>query len=86
MTRCVAPTSTAGGWLSCVQTREGCSTPSHRRWDRWAPILGVVWRIRPWWPNALGRAQDRGEAHTPSVQPCRYCVKIGNRDPRACTI
>lgn len=56
--RCVAPARTRGGVLSCVSTRSGCTEPKHRRWDRIAPLMVLVWRIRPWWPNALGRAQD----------------------------
>lgn len=82
--RCVAPTRTEGGVLSCVSTAHGCTTPWHRYLDPVAPLASLVWRIRPWWPNALGRAQDAGRAHTPLVSPCRYCKAIGNRDPRNC--
>lgn len=74
LTRCPAPVHTRGGTLSCVSTRKGCTDPAHRRWDRVAPLMAVVWWLKPWWPNALGRAQDRGEAHVcPNVQPCTAC-------------
>lgn len=76
LTRCPAPTRTEGGTLRCVQTLAGCSTPTHRRWDRLAPLMAIVWWLRPWWPNAIGRAQDRRDAHTcPNVWPCTACVR-----------
>lgn len=69
-TRCPAPTRTVGGVIRCV-IRRPCA--HHPHWDRWTLALAIVWRIRPWWPNTLGRAQDRGLAHTPNVHPCRHC-------------
>lgn len=71
-TGCPAPVRSRGGVLRCVVRRDACTYPGHRRW----PVLpmAVVWWLKPWWPNALGRAQDRGEAHVcPTVQPCRAC-------------
>lgn len=79
-TRCPAPTSTDGGVLRCITTRSGCRTPEHRRYDRVRLLAAVVWWVRPWWPNTLGRARDRGHAHTcPVVRPCRACEA-----PRTC--
>ena len=75
-TRCVAPVRTTGGVMSCVMRRDACHEPTHRRWDRLAPLLDLVWRIKPWWPNKLGRAQDRGKAHVcPNIHPCRPCQR-----------
>lgn len=72
LTRCPAPVHTDGGWLRCV-ARRPCRTPGH---DTWPMLpLAVAWWIRPWWPNRLGRAQDRGLAHTPNVLPCRHCER-----------
>lgn len=75
-TRCPAPVRTKGGVLQCVVSIDACREPQHRRWDRLSLPLAILWHIRPWWPNALGRAQDRGEAHVcPQVQPCPACVR-----------
>jgi hypothetical protein len=71
-TRCPAPVHAEGGWLRCVVRRDACDYPNHQRW----PVLpmAVLWWLRPWWPNKLGRAQE-GLAHTPNVSPCRHCER-----------
>jgi hypothetical protein len=71
---CQAPVRSRGGILRCVLTRKGCTYPGHRRYDRVRLLAAVVWWLRPWWPNRLGRAQDRGDAHVcPNVYRCRAC-------------
>jgi hypothetical protein len=70
-TRCPGPVHGAAGWHRCVIRADSCD--EHDRW----PMLpmAIVWRIRPWWPNRLGRAMDRGCAHTcPQVNPCKRCA------------
>lgn len=72
-TGCPAPVKARGGVLRCVVTRDRCDYPGHHRW----PVLpmAALWWLKPWWPNALGRAMDRGQAHTcPNVAPCRACM------------
>ena len=70
--RCPGPVHTAGGWHRCIIRADSCA--EH---DRWPMVpMAVLWRLRPWWPNRLGRAQDRGTAHTcPAVLPCRTCAR-----------
>lgn len=72
LTGCPAPVHSSGGWLRCV-TRRPCDLPGHDRW----PMLpmALIWWVAPWWPNQLGRDQDRGLAHTPNVIPCRHCER-----------
>lgn len=72
LTRCPAAERTDGGWLRCLE-RLPCSTPGH---DRWPLVpMAVVWSVAPWWPNRLGRLQDRGLAHTPNIWPCKHCER-----------
>lgn len=59
-TGCMAPVHARGGWLRCVVQAKRCDYPGHQRWNRWGwPLVQVVWWLKPWWPNAIGRAQDR---------------------------
>lgn len=83
-TRCPAPYFADAGALRCAQ-QTPCDRHPGRRWRLLAPILDVVWRIRPWWPNALGRAQDDGRAHAPLIYPCKACTaeRALDHDPRA---
>lgn len=71
LTRCVAPVWNDDGALRCLSTRP-CPVHTHR-WDLLLIPLSLIWTIRPWWPTHLGRARDRGLAHTPLVRPCRAC-------------
>ncbi|WP_193613141.1 hypothetical protein [Nocardioides lijunqiniae] len=57
--RCPAPARTEWGTLRCVVTVDGCNDRGHARWRRVAWLMALVWRLRPWWPNAKGRAADR---------------------------
>ncbi len=77
LTRCPAPTSTAGGTIRCVTSRP-CREHTGHHWSLLLLPAALVWAFRPWWPNELGRLQDRGRAHTSNVSPCRYCVHLRN--------
>ena len=57
--RCPAPAHTEWGTLRCVVAADRCSDPSHARWRRVSWLMELMWRLRPWWPNAKGRAADR---------------------------
>lgn len=76
LTRCPGPTRSAGGVHRCVIKAEACT--EHEGWPM-VP-MAIVWWIHPWWPNRLGRLQDRGLAHTPNIVPCRYCQRLGDRE------
>lgn len=74
LTGCPAPVHTPGGVIRCV-SRRPCGQHPQGRWEALLLPLALVWAIKPWWPNRLGRAQDAGRAHTPNVQPCRACAR-----------
>lgn len=59
LSRCPAPTRTEWGTLRCVVTRGRCTHASHTRWNLVLWPMALVWAVRPWWPNAKGRAADR---------------------------
>lgn len=65
LNRCPAPVRTRWGILRCVTLRTHCSVASHRRWTCVLWPMAAFWAIKPWWPNAEGRAADlagRGRA------------------------
>lgn len=59
LTRCPAPARTEWGTLRCVTSRDRCDDPAHRKWTRLAWPMALAWAVKPWWPNAAGRAADR---------------------------
>lgn len=61
LTRCPAPARTDWGVIRCVSVRGRCTSPGHSRWRRVLWPMAVAWAVRPWWPNARGRAADRGD-------------------------
>lgn len=82
-TRCSAPQGSRGGYHQCVHTRP-CPDHPEARWRLLRVPLALVWAVRPWWPSHLGRAQDRGHAHTPNIYPCKAC-RLEQRIPAVWT-
>lgn len=80
LTCCPAPSHTEGGTIRCV-SRRPCAAHTARYWDLLLIPAALIWTLRPWWPNHLGRARDRGHAHTPNLHPCRACALESRLDP-----
>lgn len=59
LSRCPAPARTEWGTLRCVVTRSRCTDTKHAKWNRVLWPMALVWAMKPWWPNAKGRAADR---------------------------
>lgn len=59
-TRCAAPVTAAAGVLACVATAGTHGVcDDHHAWRSFVTPLRILWSIRRWWPNELGREMDR---------------------------
>lgn len=57
---CPAPAHTDTGTIQCVVQKNRCTEPGHAKWRRLGWVMPLVWAVKPWWPNATGRAMDAG--------------------------
>lgn len=80
-TRCAAPVTTEAGVLACVRTAGAGTCADHTEWRSFVWPLRILWTLKRWWPNEIGRAMDQASPsrHTHAADEMRALMRVLNR-------